>query len=93
MYIGIKYEDSINGVNNSLKKYGSATMFYGKTCYYFKNPILALKVSKILAKKVKNTNYSLCKLEKEEIKDKIFIKSFADFENYINEQNEIISTL
>ena len=67
MYIGIKYEDKISGVNNSLKKYGSATMFYGKTCYYFKNPILALKISKILNTKIKHTNYSLCILGKEEI--------------------------
>ena len=89
MYIGIKYEDKISGVNNSLKKYGSATMFYGNTCYYFKNPILALKVSKILNTKVKNTHYSLCKLGKEEIKDKIFIKSFADFESCVNDKDNL----
>jgi len=89
VYIGIKYEDKISGVNNSLKKYGSATMFYGKTCYYFKNPILALKVSKILNTKVKHTHYSLCKLEKEEIKDKIFIKSFADFESCVNNKDNL----
>ena len=91
MYIGIKFEDKIKSVNYSLKKYGSATMLYGKTCYYFKNPFVALKVAKTLNTKIKNTHYSLCVLEKEEIQDKIFIKSFEDFESYVNKEDNLNS--
>ncbi len=84
MYIGIKYEQRLKNVNKQLSSFGSALIFYGKTKYCFTNPIVALKVANTLNKANKNFKYSLIQIEKEEIKKLIFIKSYADFENYSN---------
>ena len=93
MYIGIKYEQRLKNVNNQLNGFGSALMFHGKTKYCFKNPIVALRVASTLNKANKNFKYSLIEVEKEELKNPIFIKTYADFENYRNDKLNKENTL
>lgn len=93
MYIGIKYEQRLKNVNNQLNSFGSALMFHGKTKYCFKNPIVALRVAKTLNSANKSFKYSLYKIENENIKNLIFIKTYQDFEDYRNEKHEKENTL
>lgn len=82
MYIGIKYEQRLKSVNKQLNSFGSALMFRGKTRYCFKNPLVAARVAHALNSKNKTFKYSLFELEKEEIQNLIFIKTYQDFEDY-----------
>jgi len=93
MYIGIKYEQRLKSVNKQLNSFGSALMFHGKTKYYFTNPIVALRVANTLNTANKNFKYSLCQIEKSDIKNPIFIKTYADFEDYRNSKNNNEQTL
>ncbi|MBE5741690.1 MAG: hypothetical protein E7351_04110 [Clostridiales bacterium] len=86
MYIGIKYEQRLKSVNKQLNSFGSTLMFHGKTKYYFKNPIVALRVAKTLNSANKNFKYSLCEIEKENTQNLIFIKTYQDFEDYRNDK-------
>ena len=88
MYIGIKYEQRLKSVNKQLNSIGSALMFHGKTKYFFKNPIVALRVANTLNSANKNFKYSLCELDEYEIKNLMFIKTYQDFEDYRNSKNE-----
>ena len=88
MYIGIKYEQKLKSVNKQLNSFGSALMFRGKTKYYFKNPIVALRVANTLNSKNKNFKYSLYEIEKDKAKNLVFIKTYQDFEDYRNEKRE-----
>ncbi len=88
MYIGIKYEQKLKNVNKQLNSFGSALMFHGKTKYYFNNPIVALRVANTLNNANKNFKYSLCQIEKSDIKNPVFIKTYQDFEDYRNEKRE-----
>lgn len=93
MYIGIKYEQRLKSVNKQLNSFSSALMFHGKTEYYFKNPILALRVAKTLNSTNKNFKYSLYEIEKESVGNLIFIKTYQDFEDYRNDKLNTENTL
>ena len=93
MYIGIKYEQRLKSVNKQLNCLGSALILHGKTRYYFKNPIVALKVAKALNSINKNLKYSLYELEKEKVGDLVLIRTYTEFENYRNEKIGVENTL
>ena len=82
MYIGIKYEVKRKVVNKQLQSFGSAIMPHGQTSYYFNNPVTAIRVRQYLNNKMKNFQYNLQMLSKEEIKEKKLIKSYDDFLEY-----------
>ena len=88
MYFGIKYEQKLKSVNKGLQTYGSSFMMRGKANYYFKNPLVALRVVAKLNSSNKNFSYSVYELDKEETNGLTFIKSYSDYENYINEDRE-----
>lgn len=88
MFFGIKYEQKLKSVNKGLQTYGSSVMVRGKTNYYFKNPIVALKVASKLNSSMENFSYTVCEIDKEETRGLTFIKSYSDYENYINEDRE-----
>lgn len=93
MYIGIKYEQRLKSVNKQLNNFGSALMFRGKAKYYFKNPVVALRVSKTLSSANKNFKYSLYELDKEDTQNLIFIRTYQDFEDYRNDKLNKENTL
>lgn len=68
-------------------------MFGGKTKYYFKNPIVALRVAKTLNAANKNFKYSLYEIDKADTQHLIFIKTYKDFENYRNDKINKENTL
>lgn len=93
MYIGIKYEQRLKSVNKQLNNFGSALMFHGKAKYYFKNPVVALRVLKTLNSANKNFKYSLYELDKEDTQNLIFIRTYQDFEDYRNDKLNKENTL
>ena len=76
MYIGIKYEQRLKSVNKQLNSFGSALMFHGKTKYYFKNPIVALRVLKTLNSAIANAEVKELNVEKLFVKE-IFVNPGA----------------
>ena len=87
MYIAIKYELRRSAYNKQLQSLGSAVLMYGKTHYYFTNPLVALRAANYLNNKNPQFKYSICKVPESFTKNKMKFSSYREFNDYANPQN------